>query len=157
MRASSDIKVSSDVSPVYGVAVPAGGAYFKSWAGVPMGTPPQGGGRGTDRVNNVTISNLEVKNTTQAVFVNKCYYKVKEQANFCDTSTLQFDNLAFNNASGTVRSPNGINLNCSAVAPCHDISFSSVDLTSNVNNKTALTALVNTVNVTGVTNSTTKA
>ncbi|SOV09647.1 uncharacterized protein UDID_19036 [Ustilago sp. UG-2017a] len=85
------------------------------------------------------------------------YYKVKEQANFCDTLTFQFDDLAFHNVSGTVRSSIGINLNCSAAATCHSISFSSVDLTSTMNNKTALTSLVNAINVTGVSNSTIRA
>ncbi|CDW99721.1 hypothetical protein [Sporisorium scitamineum] len=150
----SDIKVIGEVSPLYGGATPAGGAYFKSRVGVSMGTPPQGGGGGTGRVSNVTFNNMEVKNTTQSVFINKCYYKVKDQANFCDTSTFQFDDLSFNNFSGTVRSADGINLNCSSIAPCHNISFTSVNLSSQLTNKTATTVLTNTVNVTGVTNKT---
>lgn len=152
-----DIKVSGEVSPLYGGAQPAGGAYFKSWVGVSMGVPPQGGGGGTGRVSNVTFHNLEVSNTTQGVFINKCYYKVKDQANFCDTSTFQFDNLAFHNISGTVHSADGINLNCSSRAPCHNISFTSVDLSSDLKNMTAKAVLVNTVNVTGVTNNTSTA
>ncbi|SJX66415.1 uncharacterized protein SRS1_16738 [Sporisorium reilianum f. sp. reilianum] len=150
----SHIKVVGEVSPLYGGATPAGGAYFKSWVGVSMGAPPQGGGGGTGRVSNITFNNMKVKNTTQSVFINKCYFKVKDQANFCDTSTFQFDDLQFNNISGMVRSADGINLNCSAVAPCHNISFNLVNLTSQLTNKTAAAVLTNTVNVTGVTNKT---
>ncbi|KAJ9475803.1 Polygalacturonase [Pseudozyma hubeiensis] len=146
----SDIKVSGEVSKLYGGAKPAGGAYFKSWVGVSMGKPPQGGGGGSGRVSNVTFKNLEVDDTTQAVFINKCYYKVKAQADFCDTSKFQFDNLSFHNVTGKVLSPDGINLNCSAVAPCHNVTFSSVDVSSAVTNKTAAVVLTNTVNVTGV-------
>lgn len=125
---ASNITVIQDVDPEYGGATVNGGAYFKSWVGVSEGEPPQGGGGGTGRVWNVTFSDLQVYNVTQAVYVNKCYYKVADQANYCDTSTLEFENMTFTDIYGLVRSQYGVSLNCSAAAPCSDMNFSDLDL-----------------------------
>lgn len=113
----------------YGGAKVRGGAYFKSWVGVSAGVPPQGGGGGTGLVSNVTFADLTVYDTSQAIYINKCYHKVASQANFCDTSTLVFEDLTFIDVKGTVNTRNGIDLNCSKAAPCHDITFRGVDLT----------------------------
>lgn len=126
---ASDISVSQAISPVYGGSTVNGGAYFKSWVGVEEGVPPQGGGGGTGRVWNVTFDNLEVHNTTQAVYINKCYYKVADQANYCDTSTLEFEELTFTNVTGLVSSQYGISFNCSAAAPCQDLAVFDLDVT----------------------------
>ncbi|KAI5239914.1 pectin lyase-like protein [Aureobasidium subglaciale] len=93
----TDIHVSQNVNPKYGGAHVAAGAYFKSWVGVAMGNPPQGGGGGTGRVSNVTFQNLVVHNTTQAVYINKCYFKVPAQGAYCDSSTFEFQDLEFKN------------------------------------------------------------
>jgi polygalacturonase len=124
---ASNITVKQLISPKYGGATVSGAAYFKSWVGVSEGQPPQGGGGGTGRVWNVTFSNVKVENITQGIYVNKCYYKVADQANYCDTSTFEFEDLSFSNFTGTVRSAYGVSLNCSAAAPCQDIQFSNVD------------------------------
>lgn len=70
-------------------------------------------------MSNVTFINLQVNHTTQAVFVNKCYYKVADQANYCDTSTFQFDDLASYNVTGTVLGADSVNLNCSKLQEEH--------------------------------------
>lgn len=150
----TDVHVSQLIDPVYGGANVSGGAYFKSWVGVEMGNPPQGGGGGTGRVSNVTFHNLTVKDTTQAVYINKCYYKVPAQAGFCDTSTFEFQDLNFEDVSGTVHSAVGINLNCSLAAPCHNIAFSNLSIQQTGANRTASIALQNAYNVTGVENGT---
>ncbi|THX41410.1 pectin lyase-like protein [Aureobasidium pullulans] len=124
----SDIRVSQKIDTKYGGAAVAAGAYFKSWVGVEMGNPPQGGGGGTGRVSNVIFDNLIVENTTQAVYINKCYFKVPAQGAYCDTSTFEFQNFNFNNISGTVRTPIGVNLNCSQAAPCRELKFSELNL-----------------------------
>lgn len=147
---ASNISVSQLISPQYGGATVSGAAYFKSWVGVSEGEPPQGGGGGTGRVWNVTFSDVKVDNVTQAVYVNKCYYKVADQANYCDTSTLKFENMSFSNISGLVRSNYGISLNCSAKAPCQNMTFSNLNL--EVANGTASKVYCDNVeSVTGVT------
>ena len=145
----SDVHVSQLIDPVYGGANVGGGAYFKSWVGVEMGSPPQGGGGGTGRVSNVTFRNLIVQNTTQAIYINKCYYKVADQAAFCDTSTFEFQDLTFENISGTVSSAVGVNLNCSIAAPCQNLAFDNISLQRSGDNSTATIRMQNAYNVTG--------
>ncbi|THY49965.1 pectin lyase-like protein [Aureobasidium pullulans] len=146
----SDIRVSQKIDTKYGGAAVAAGAYFKSWAGVEMGNPPQGGGGGTGRVSNATFDNLIVENTTQAVYINKCYFKVPAQGAYCDTSTFEFQNFNFNNISGTVRTPIGVNLNCSQAAPCRELKFSELNLRQSKTNKTAIAVFENAQNVFGL-------
>ncbi|TIA40494.1 pectin lyase-like protein [Aureobasidium pullulans] len=146
----SDIRVSQKIDTKYGGAAVAAGAYFKSWVGVEMGNPPQGGGGGTGRVSNVTFDNLIVENTTQAVYINKCYFKVPAQGAYCDTSTFEFQNFNFNNISGTVRTPIGVNLNCSQAAPCRELKFSELNLRQSKTNKTAIAVFENAQNVFGL-------
>jgi galacturan 1,4-alpha-galacturonidase len=85
-------------------------------------------GEATGRVWNVTFSDLQVDNVTQAVYVNKCYYKVADQANYCDTCTLHFEDMYFSDVYGLFRSQYGASLNWSARAPCRDMNFSNLDL-----------------------------
>lgn len=125
---ATNISVAQQISPQYGGANVNGAAYFKSWVGVAEGSPPQGGGGGTGRVWNISFSNLETHNTTQALYINKCYYKVADQANYCDTSTLKFENMTFTNIKGQVNSKYGVSLNCSAKAPCQNMKFMDLDL-----------------------------
>ncbi|THX70632.1 pectin lyase-like protein [Aureobasidium pullulans] len=146
----SDIRVSQKIDTKYGGAAVAAGAYFKSWVGVEMGNPPQEGGGGTGRVSNVTFDNLIVENTTQAVYINKCYFKVPAQGAYCDTSTFEFQNFNFNNISGTVRTPIGVNLNCSQAAPCRELKFSELNLRQSKTDKTAIAVFENAQNVFGL-------
>ena len=147
---ASNISVSQDIDPVTGGSAVSAGAYFKSWVGHAEGTPPQGGGGGTGRVSNVSFSDLTTANTSQAIYVNKCYYKVADQANYCDTSTLEFQNLHFAGVRGTVNKEVAIALNCSAAAPCENISFTDVHLVNEATRASANVTCVNAVNVTGV-------
>ncbi|KAF2102614.1 pectin lyase-like protein [Rhizodiscina lignyota] len=147
---ATDITVSQLISPAYGGGTVAGGAYFKSWVGHEEGTPPQGGGGGTGRVSNISFENLHVDNTSQGVFVNKCYFKVADQANYCDTSTFLFEDLSFSNVTGTVNGENGIGLNCSAAQPCRDIHFEGVDLLDSADNTPARVVCDNAEDVVGV-------
>lgn len=146
---ASNISVSQDINHVTGGAAVGGGAYFKSWVGHEEGVPPQGGGGGTGRVSNVTFTDLTTHNVSQAVYINKCYYKVADQANYCDTSTLEFEDLSFYNVSGTVSGIVGIALNCSASAPCENVHLENVHLYTAAN-KTATVTCVNARNVTGL-------
>ncbi|KIW26644.1 uncharacterized protein PV07_06463 [Cladophialophora immunda] len=148
---ATNISVSQDINPRTGGAAVSGGAYFKSWVGKEEGEPPQGGGGGTGKVSNVTFAGLTTHNTSQAVYINKCYFKVPDQAHYCDTSTLEFENLLFSDVSGTVSSKVGVALNCSAAAPCSNIDFKDVHLTDSATNATANATCVNAKNITGLT------
>ncbi|THW92252.1 pectin lyase-like protein [Aureobasidium pullulans] len=85
-----------------------------------------------------------------AVYINKCYFKVPAQGAYCETSTFEFQDFDFDNISGTVRTPIGVNLNCSQAAPCRDLKFSEVSLRQSESNKTAITVFENAQNVFGV-------
>ncbi|KAF8852321.1 pectin lyase-like protein [Acephala macrosclerotiorum] len=146
---ASNISVSQSISPLTGGASVSGGAYFKSWVGVEEGVPPQGGGGGTGRVSNISFDSLETSDTSQAIYINKCYYKVADQANYCDTSTLEFEHLRFSHIRGTVSGSVGIALNCSTAAPCHDLVIEDVELRTSSNGRLRVTC-DNVVNVTGV-------
>jgi hypothetical protein len=149
---ASNISASQSISPVTGGASVAGGAYFKSWVGVSEGQPPQGGGGGTGKVSNVSFSGLTTQGVSQAIFINKCYYKVADQANYCDTSTLEFEDLDFKHVRGTVKGGVGIALNCSAAAPCKNIAFEDVELSMAANESARpIVTCVNADGVTGVT------
>jgi galacturan 1,4-alpha-galacturonidase len=99
---ATKISVSQDISPRTGGAAVSGGAYFKSWVGKEEGVPRHGGGGGTELVSNVTFKRLTVHNTSQAVYINKWYFKVADQAKYRDTSTLKLENLYLPDVSGTV-------------------------------------------------------
>jgi galacturan 1,4-alpha-galacturonidase len=147
---ATNISVSQEINPQTGGAAVSGGAYFKSWVGKEEGVPPQGGGGGTGLVSNITFDGLITHNTSQAVYINKCYSKVADQANYCDTSTLEFQNLHFSAVSGTVSGKVGIALNCSAAAPCSNIGFADVQLVNSASNLAANLTCVNAKNVTGL-------
>lgn len=123
-----NVTVKQAYTSKYGGSHVSAGAYFKSWVGKSEGQPPQGGGGGSGFVSDVTFDNLSVENITQAVFINKCYYKVPDQSHYCDTSKILFENLTFNNIHGTVSSKYGINLNCSAAANCENLKFQQINL-----------------------------
>lgn len=147
---ASNISVSQQIDPRTGGAAVSGGAYFKSWVGKEEGQPPQGGGGGTGRVSNVTFSGLTTHNTSQSVYINKCYFKVPDQANYCDTSTLEFEDLRFSDVFGTVSGKVAVALNCSAAAPCANIDFANVHVVNSATNASASLTCVNAKNVTGL-------
>lgn len=91
---------------------------------------------------------LDCKRTIP-IYIYKCYYKVADQANYCDTSTLEFEDLSFSHVSGTVSGSVAIALNCSAAAPCHDLTFEDAALTTSQNESARVTC-DNAVNVVGV-------
>lgn len=94
------------------------------------GQPLQGGGGGTGAVSNVTFKDLTVHNATNAIYINKCYYEIAEEAIFCDISTLEFGDLHFQNIRGFVNRDAGIALNCRAAMPCRDIKIHDAHLRS---------------------------
>jgi galacturan 1,4-alpha-galacturonidase len=153
---ATNISVTQDISPITGGANVGGGAYFKSWVGVEAGVPPQGGGGGTGVVSNISFVGLRTQNVKQAVYINKCYYKVASQAAYCDTSTLLFKDLSFSDVSGTVSTGNGVSLNCSAAAPCQNVAFHNIHLQTSAG-EPVLIACDNALNVTGVACNTTLA
>lgn len=53
-----NISVNQDVKPLTGGSLVSGGAFFKSWVGHAERTAPQGGGGGTGRVSNVSLTGL---------------------------------------------------------------------------------------------------
>ncbi len=72
---------------------------FKGSANTKTGVPPQGGGDGTGRVSNISFSGLQTCNISQAIYINKYYYKVEDPENYCDTSILEFGDLTLSHLS----------------------------------------------------------
>lgn len=64
-------------------------------------------------MSNVSFSGLTTQNVGKAIFINKCYYKVAEQANYYYASTLEFEDLHFEHVRGMANGKVGSALNCS--------------------------------------------
>ncbi|KAJ7016303.1 pectin lyase fold/virulence factor [Mycena alexandri] len=65
-----------------------GGAYFKSWIGVDVGTPPNGGGGGHGYCKNVTIRNLHIINATVPLLLTSELTYSRLNATYANTSTF---------------------------------------------------------------------
>ncbi|KIJ58827.1 glycoside hydrolase family 28 protein [Hydnomerulius pinastri MD-312] len=130
-----------------------GAAYFKAWVGVSMGTPPNGGGGGTGLVNNVTLENFTFQDADLPVYLQSCLtYSAYNVTQYCNTSTLEFENVVLKNFQGTSSGVNNgsvVSLVCSPSAPCQNFDF--VDFNATVPAPyTPQYTCDNAVNVTGI-------
>ena len=45
------------------------GLYFKSWMGLELGTPPNGGGGGKGWAKNITLKNVHMEETIRPIYI----------------------------------------------------------------------------------------
>ncbi|KAJ7677603.1 pectin lyase-like protein [Mycena rosella] len=100
------------------------GVYFKSWDGSINGAPPTGGGAGPGFTKNVTTRNVFLDRVNRPMTV--------EQTNGGQSGDLpsmyKFEELHFENWTGTALTNELVALECSAAAPCMNITFSGFNV-----------------------------
>ncbi|KAJ6597518.1 pectin lyase fold/virulence factor [Mycena vulgaris] len=95
------------------------GVYFKSWDGTINGAPPTGGGAGPGLTRNITTRNVVLDRVNRPMTV--------EQTNGGKSGDLpsmyKFEDLHFENWTGTALTNELVALECSVAVNCTDISF----------------------------------
>lgn len=104
-------------------------AYIKTWTGVQKGDPPNGGGGGLGFATNLTFENFTLADSgTGGVFTITQCTAFNNQNGGCDTSEFELSHIALRNWKGTVKNSLVASLQCSAAAPCHNISMAGLGL-----------------------------
>ncbi|PYI17430.1 exopolygalacturonase B [Aspergillus japonicus CBS 114.51] len=102
--------------------------YVKTWTGDQVGYPPNGGGGGLGYISDVTATDLSLNNLKGTPFtVSQCTTFSGASGN-CTNSKFQVRDLYFSDVSGTLPSTDVISFQCSAVAPCENITVEDVSL-----------------------------
>ncbi|RPD81626.1 pectin lyase-like protein, partial [Lentinus tigrinus ALCF2SS1-7] len=101
--------------------------HVKTWTGVELGVPPNGGGGGLGFVRNVVFRDYTVTNISQGVAVITQCTSYNNLTGDCDTSTFQISNITWANITGTVSNALLGSLQCSGAAPCTDIFIEGVE------------------------------
>ncbi|CAI7669076.1 unnamed protein product [Penicillium manginii] len=104
--------------------------YVKTWTDDQNGYPPNGGGGGLGYLSGVEVTNLNATGLRGAAFaVSQCTrFSGAPGVGNCTNSQFQIKNVAIKNLSGTTKSTRVASLQCSAVAPCSNITIADVDL-----------------------------
>ncbi|KAI9656253.1 MAG: hypothetical protein M1821_004916 [Bathelium mastoideum] len=113
--------------------------YIKTFTGVQVGYPPNGGGGGLGYLSNVSFSDFQVDNTSIPFVVTQCVSFSGATGN-CDTSKFNLRDIAFDDLQGTLNS--GANatvaqIQCSAASPCTGFEIEDVNLTDDSDGKVA--------------------
>ena len=105
-------------------------AWIKTWQGqnaLITGNGDTGGGGG-GFVKNVTWRNIHCSNVDQPIYVTQCIYG--GDPSVCDTSKVQISDITWQNITGTSRYDVAGSIHCSSAAPCPDLHFIDVNITS---------------------------
>ncbi|KAJ7468939.1 pectin lyase fold/virulence factor [Mycena galericulata] len=100
------------------------GVYFKSWDGSVNGAPPTGGGGGPGFATNITTRNVLLNDVSRPTTVTQTNGAMAGDL----PSKYKFEDLHFENWSGTSLSKEVIALECSAAVNCTNISFSGFNV-----------------------------
>jgi polygalacturonase len=107
------------------------GAYIKTWQGTRIYTSSNGdwGGGGTGLVKNITFKDFEMINVGLPIQMSQCVYSANSNKG-CNTSTLQIEDVKWQNIRGTSRFNIVSSIYCSDEVPCPNITFDNVSITS---------------------------
>ncbi|KAK2024395.1 family 28 glycosyl hydrolase [Colletotrichum zoysiae] len=79
------------------------GCYFKTWSGVQIGYPPNGGGGGTGYARNIVLEDIRLDGTRgEPLFITQCESYSGHAGESCDTSTFKISDVVWRGFSGTV-------------------------------------------------------
>jgi galacturan 1,4-alpha-galacturonidase len=81
---------------------------------------------GTGHVKNVTFRNIKMTNVNQPIYIIPCIYSGQN----CDGSHLQISDITWENISGTARYNVGAGMHCSSAAPCQNLKFKNINITT---------------------------
>ena len=104
--------------------------YVKTWTNDQNGYPPNGGGGGLGYASNMSLKDLQVVGLRGAAFsISQCtrFSGAPGKGN-CTNSQFQLKDVAINGLTGSTVSGRVASLQCSAVAPCTDITLEGLDL-----------------------------
>ncbi|KAJ6078436.1 hypothetical protein N7467_008189 [Penicillium canescens] len=99
--------------------------YIKTWTADQNGYPPNGGGGGLGFASEMKLTNLTTTGLRGAAFaISQCtrFSGAPGQGN-CTNSEFQIKDVEIDGLSGTSKSTRVASLQCSAVAPCTNISI----------------------------------
>ncbi|KAJ7737359.1 pectin lyase fold/virulence factor [Mycena metata] len=101
------------------------GVYFKSWDGSINGVPPTGGGAGPGFAQNITLKNVVLNQVNRPTTIS--------QTNGGHSGDLpsmyKFEDIHYENWTGTALTNEVIALECSAAVNCTDITFEAFNVT----------------------------
>ncbi|KAJ7847819.1 pectin lyase fold/virulence factor [Mycena olivaceomarginata] len=101
------------------------GVYFKSWDATINGAPPTGGGGGMGFTTNVTLRNVVLDRVNRPTTIT--------QTNGAKSGDLpskyKFENVHYENWSGTALTNELVALECSSAAHCANITFAGFNVT----------------------------
>lgn len=108
--------------------------YVKTWSGTHMGYPPNGGGGGIGRMNNVVVEDIKLEGTNSNPFYAwQCENYEGNAGKECQTSKFHMDGLTARRVTGWAKKEvvhTGW-FECSAAAGgCHDYNMNDIDVTS---------------------------
>lgn len=107
--------------------------YVKTWTNDQNGYPPNGGGGGLGYAANMTLRNLTTTGLRGGAFtISQCtrFSGAPGQGN-CTNSKFQIRDVEISGLTGTTKDQRVASLQCSAVAPCTNITLGGIDLTFN--------------------------
>ncbi|KAG8164419.1 hypothetical protein KVR01_006337 [Diaporthe batatas] len=104
--------------------------YVKTWTNDQNGYPPNGGGGGLGYASNVVAKNIEMEGMRGGAFtISQCTrFSGAPGTGNCTNSQFQVRDLEVRNARGTTKDKRVASFQCSAVAPCTDISLHDIDV-----------------------------
>ena len=107
------------------------GAYIKTWQGTRIFTPSNGdwGGGGTGLVKNVTFRDFDMQNVGLPIQVAQCVYSAGSDKS-CNTSTMQIEDVKWENIHGTSLYNIASSIYCSDERPCPNMTFEHVSIAS---------------------------
>lgn len=100
------------------------GVYLKSWTGTVNGAPPTGGGGGGGHVANVVARRFQLDPVNIPIHL----YQTNGGHSGDAPSQLQFSNLTFEDWTGSSLANTVVDIECSAAAPCPNISFKNINV-----------------------------
>ncbi|KAJ7481884.1 pectin lyase fold/virulence factor [Mycena latifolia] len=121
------------------------GVYFKSWDGSINGVPPTGGGAGPGFAKNITTRNVVLDRVNRPTTISQTNGGHSGDL----PSMFTFEDIHFENWTGTALTTELVDLACSAAVNCTDISFEGFNVSVPAG-QTPVIVCQNAENVTGV-------
>ncbi|WYZ44433.1 hypothetical protein EsH8_VII_000869 [Colletotrichum jinshuiense] len=79
------------------------GCYFKTWSGIQIGYPPNGGGGGTGYARNIVLEDIKLDRTRgEPLFITQCESYSGHAGESCDSSTFKIADVVWKDFSGTI-------------------------------------------------------
>ncbi|KAF9870209.1 hypothetical protein CkaCkLH20_12295 [Colletotrichum karsti] len=109
------------------------GCYFKTWTGIQIGYPPNGGGGGTGYARNIVLEDIKLDRVRgEPLFITQCESFSGHAGESCDSSTFSISDVVWKDFSGTINDdvPSSGFFRCSAAAGgCKNLTVENFSVT----------------------------